>query len=300
MKYIKHLILLSMLSLVLPTVSHAQANNDQSEQSNTAGKRKGKKKKDKRKGKKKKGKKKKDKRKGKKKKGKNKATRGAKRYPMKINARPLVLPTGLNEVSAALEHISNSQGKKDFSTSGLAVTFRRGIIPNLEIGASTGLALNPEVAWASNFTLRGGYKIAGQRKGLALAAQVEIPLTFGENQDVLSSLSGGLAARYRFNKRLAIYSGEGLISLNLGKSASASINIPIGVGFQVNKQINLRADTRIVGFGGGNVTSVADSLPLHLRGFYTINRMMDAGLALKTDAVNDSGWSAMAMFNYRM
>jgi hypothetical protein len=219
---------------------------------------------------------------------------------MKINARPLVLPTGLNEVSAALEHISNTQGKKDFSTSGLAVTFRRGIIPNLEIGASTGLALNPEVAWASNFTLRGGYKIAGQRKGLALAAQVEIPLTFGENQDVLSSLSGGLAARYRLNKRLAIYSGEGLISLRLGQSASASINIPIGVGFQVNKQINLRADTTIVGFGGKNVTSVADSLPLHLRGFYTINRMMDAGLALKTDAVNDNGWSAMAMFNYRM
>ncbi|MAD60513.1 MAG: hypothetical protein CMH49_03225 [Myxococcales bacterium] len=283
MKYIKHLILLSMLSLIVPNVALAERNDAQKEQSETK----------KRKGKKRKGKK----RKGKKRKGKNKL----RRYPLKVNARPLVLPTGLNEVSAALNFTSFSQGKKDVTSSAMNISFKRGIIPKLEIGASTGLLLNPEVDWSSSFTLLSAYKIAGRRKGLSLAAQVAMPLNFGENQDVVSGLSAGLATRYRINKQVALHTGEGLINLSFSGDPNAIINIPVGVAFQINKRINVRADTRIISFGGGQDTvSIADSLPLQLRGLYTIRRAMDAGLAVNTNLVADEGWSAIAVFNYRM
>ena len=277
MKYIKHLILLSMLSLIVPNVALAERNDAQKEQSETK----------KRKSKKRKGKK------NKKRKGKNKL----RRYPLKVNARPLVLPTGLNEVSAGVNFTSIS----DVTTSAMNISFKRGIIPKLEIGASTGLLLNPEVDWSSSFTLLSAYKIAGRRKGLSLAAQVAMPLNFGENQDVVSGLSAGLATRYRINKQVALHTGEGLINLSFSGDPNAIINIPIGVAFQINKRINVRADTRIISFGGGqDAVSIADSLPLQLRGLYTIRRAMDAGLAVNTNLVADEGWSAIAVFNYRM
>ena len=266
-----------MLSLIVPNVALAERNDAQKEQSETK----------KRKSKKRKGKK------NKKRKGKNKL----RRYPLKVNARPLVLPTGLNEVSAGVNFTSIS----DVTTSAMNISFKRGIIPKLEIGASTGLLLNPEVDWSSSFTLLSAYKIAGRRKGLSLAAQVAMPLNFGENQDVVSGLSAGLATRYRINKQVALHTGEGLINLSFSGDPNAIINIPIGVAFQINKRINVRADTRIISFGGGqDAVSIADSLPLQLRGLYTIRRAMDAGLAVNTNLVADEGWSAIAVFNYRM
>ena len=266
-----------MLAFLLPNTALAERNDGQSEQSETK-KRKGKRK---------------SKRKGKRKGKRSKL----KRYPLKINARPLVLPVGLNELSSNLNYRSMS----DVTSAAMGVSFKRGVIRNLEIGGSTGLLLNPEVDWSSSFTLQGGYKIAGQRKGLSLAAQVTIPLNFGENQDVISSLNGGLATRYRLNKQVAFHTGEDMLQLTLGEKSAVRINIPIGVAFQVNKRINVRADTNIMNFGGGgDAITIADSLPLKLRGFYTIRRAMDVGVAINKDLTNDNGWSAMGMFNYRM
>ena len=277
MKYIKHLILLSVFALLLPNTALAGRNDGQSQQSKTK-KRKGK-------------------HKGKRKGKRNKL----KRYPLKINARPLVLPVGLNELSANLNYSSMSVGKKDISSADMGVSFKRGVIRNLEIGGSTGLLLNPEVDWSSSFTLQGGYKIAGQRKGLSLAGQVAIPLNFGENQDIISGLRGGLATRYRLNKQVAFHTGEDVLQLTLGKESTVRINIPIGVAFQINKRINVRADTNIINFGGGgDALTIADRFPLKLRGLYTIRRAMDAGFAINKDLTNDNGWSAMGMFNYRM
>ena len=269
-----------MLSLIIPNVALAERNDAQKEQSETK----------KRKGKKRKGKK------NKKRKGKNKL----RRYPLKVNARPLVLPTGLNEVSADLKFTSISQGKEDVTSSEMNISFKHGIIPKLEIGGSIGLLLSPELDWSSGFTLLSAYKIAGRRKGLSLAAQVAMPLNFGEDQAV-SGLNIGLATRYRINKQVALHTGEGLINLRFSGDPNAIISIPVGVAFQINKRINVRADTRIISFGGNQDTvSIADSLPLQLRGLYTIRRAMDAGLAVNTNLVADEGWSAIAVFNYRM
>ena len=151
--------------------------------------------------------------------------------------------------------------------------------------------LDPEVDWSSSFTFQGGYKIVRQRKGLSLAAQVAIPLSFGEDQNFISSLRGGLATRYRLNKQVAFHTGENMLRFTI-KNSTVRINIPIGVAFQINKRINVRADTNIITFGGGgDAISIDMAIPLKLQGFYTIRRAMDVGFAINKDLTNDNASS---------
>lgn len=251
--------------------------------------------------KKKKKKKKKDKKEKKEKKEKKqKSGDQGGRYPLKVNARPLVLPQGMGQVNGGLTITSVPLGKKTINSSSLGVGFDYGVAQGLELGGSTGLLLSPDFDWTSSFNLRGGYLIKGQRRGLSLAARLEIPLNFGEGQDVLSSINAGLSTRYSINKHLALHTGDGMISINFADELTTTFNIPVGVAYQFNKKFNLRLDTRLMSAGSGDTVSVADTLPINLRAIYAIQRMMDAGVALNTDLINDSGFSIMALFNYRI
>ena len=267
MRKLKYLITLLTLCLVAPTVVQAKRDKSAAE------------KKEKRK---------------KRKKGKKK------RYPFKVNVRPLVLPAGMNEVSAAFSLTSIPTGDDSTNLSMLGVGFKRGIIKHLELGGTTGLQISPDADWNSQFVLGAGYKIAGKRKGLSLAAQVNIPLNFAEGQDVLSGVNLGLATRYRINRKIALHTGENLVNLAFGEETTTRINIPVGVAFQATRQLNLRADTQLFSFGSGESTSIADALPLQFRGLYAIKRMMDVGGAFNTDLTNDTGFTIMGLFNLRM
>ena len=230
-----------------------------------------------------------------------KKKRGQKRrYPLKVNARPLILPQGMSQVSGALSITSVEVNNKSINSSMLGVGFAHGITKGLEVGGTTGLNLSPDLDWNSGFGLRGAYKLAGKRKGLSLAAQVEIPLTFSDESDVLSGLSAGVATRYRLNKMWALHTGENILSLSFGEEVTTRINVPIGVAIQVNKRLNLRADTRLFSGGSGNTVSIADAIPMDLRALYAIRRIMDAGIAINTDLINDSGFSIIALFSYRI
>ena len=127
-----------------------------------------------------------------------------------------------------------------------------------------------------------------------------MPLNFGEGQDVLSALDLGLATRYRLNKKLALHTGEGLVSLGFGDETTIRINVPFGVAFQATRQLNLRVNPELFSFGSEDATSIADKLPLQLQGLYAIKRMMDAGVAFNKDLIDGDGFTMMALFNFRM
>lgn len=232
---------------------------------------------------------------------KKKGKKGKKKYAMKVNARPLVLPRGMSEVTTDLNFKSSEVAGKSTSSTGFGVGFKNGVTRGLEIGGTTGLGLDPEFDWNSRLGLQAGYRLKGKKKVLALAAQVAIPLNFGEGQDVLSNINAGVATRYRINKMIALHTGEGLISLGFGDEVTTRINIPFGVAFQFSRKFNLRLDTRLLSFGSGGSTSVGDSLPVILRGIFAINRMMDVGAGLNKDlAIEGSPTTLMALFNYRI
>jgi hypothetical protein len=225
-----------------------------------------------------------------------------KKYPIKVNSRPLVLPRSMNEVGAALTYSSVEVAGVSASATALGVGFKRGIIKGLELGGTTGLALDPEFDWSKSFALQTGYRLAyKKKKGLSLAAQLAIPLNFGEGADVLSNITAGVATRYRINKMYALHTGEGLLSLGFGDEVTTRINIPIGVAIQISRQFNLRFDTRLLSFGSGGSVIIGDSLPINLQGLFSIDRMMDVGVLFNKDVVLDgSPTTLMAVFNYRM
>lgn len=228
-----------------------------------------------------------------------KGKRGA--YPLKVNARPLVLPKGMGEARGSLAFSNLSIGKESVNSLALGGGFAYGVMKGLELGGVTGINLSPEVDWSSSLTLRGGYRVYNKkRRGLSVAAQIDLPLTFGEGQDVLSSTSLGMATRYRINKKVALHSGEGLIQLGFGEEITTRINVPIGVAFQVNRRLNLRLDTRLASMGSGDTVSLDQSIPLGLRGIYAIKRMIDVGASLNTDLVSDGPLVVMGLFAYRI
>lgn len=222
-------------------------------------------------------------------------------YSAKVNSRPLVLPKGMNEINSGLSYTSFDFGGKSLSSTALGVGFKRGIIKGLEVGGSTGLLLNPEFDWSSGLGLKAGYRLNGKKRGLALAAQLEIPLYFGEGVDLLSGITAGVATRYRIHKMFALHTGEGLLTLGFGDETTVRLNVPIGVAAQFSKQFNLRLDTRLISFGSGGALTPADTLPINIRAIYAINRMMDVGAGLNTDLASDAGSTVvMGLFNYRI
>ena len=207
----------------------------------------------------------------------------------------------MGQASGGLLITSVPVGKKTVNSSALNVGFDYGVAQSLEIGGGTGLLLSPDVDWSSSFTLRGGYLLpTSQRKGLSVAARLEIPLSFAENTDTLSSMTASLSTRYRINKQLALHTGDGLISMNFANDLTTTVIVPIGAAYQLNKRFNIRLDTRLLSTGSGSTVNISDTIPLELRALYAIRRMMDAGLMMETDLINDSGFKVMAMFNYRL
>ena len=232
---------------------------------------------------------------------KKKKRRGGGKYPLKVNARPLVLPKGMGEANAALGLTSFTVGKKSTNAIGLTGGFNYGVSKGIEVGGATGFNLSPEAGWGSSFNLRGGYRVIKRKKrGLNIAARLEVPLSFGEDQDLLSNASAGMSTRYRINKKLALHSGDNLLSFTFGEEVTTRINVPIGVAYQVNRRLNVRFDTQIISLGSGGTLSVDKSLPIFLRGIYAIKRVMDVGVSLSADPVSEGPLSISALFAYRV
>jgi hypothetical protein len=233
------------------------------------------------------------------------------RYPVKVNNRPLVMPAKITQVSAFINHtslsISTPLGSIDSSLTGLGFSAIYGVTKGLDVGAAWGgMLLDPSVEVNKSFALRAGYDLLnkGRKKKVHLAAQVSLPLSFEEGADALSALNIGMATRYRVMKRkLAIHTGENLLNIDLTDAGMHSLNIPLGIAYQINKKFNLRGDFQLVSIplGDGDVVSIADTTPLTLTAFYAMNDQMDVAFSGMSDLQSFGDvLTAMVLFNYRL
>jgi hypothetical protein len=208
-------------------------------------------------------------------------------YPTAINERPLTLPGGVWSASAGLA------AGADFSAAGLAAGFGYGINDKMDVGLSWGgMAILPDVAIDKSIGLGVGYALMNDGP-MTLAAALSIPLNFNGG-DVASGV--GIGAPFRYNLMdggLSIHTGGGLIGLNVVGDLAMSINVPLGIAYQVNENMNVRLDTHLATIGvigGGGVTSIADATPVNLTFAYSMDKSMDIGVSVGGDvqAIGDT------------
>ena len=198
------------------------------------------------------------------------------KYPTAEKLRPLTLPQGMGE--AGLEVMYTRVADTDILNVGPSIAY--GITDNIEAGAATGFALAPDVAFGDFVTVHGHY-LAYDTAKLDVAPGVVIPLVFVENSGFGLTLEA--PSRYLLKGKAFLYFGQGLIPIVIDPDFALRIVANGGVGYQINKQAFLFADTSVLTLNvvpDVDLTGIWDALTLNVGGQYTPTQNVDVGARL--------------------
>ncbi|HAN31005.1 MAG TPA: hypothetical protein DCQ06_05355 [Myxococcales bacterium] len=214
-------------------------------------------------------------------------------YPTEVNKRPLTLPGGTWSASADIG-LSNS-----FESIGMGLKGAYAVNDEVQINLGYNLALQ-EFELGKGLDLGVNYGVLNDGN-FRLAPSMSLPLNFGDG-DTLPVINIGVDARFNLmNDKLALYFGHDLLQIGIADGQSGyAINIPVGAGYQINANINLRLDLWLATIADGNTTSIADATPVTLTGVYAISNKMDVGMRASMDAQNAGDTLSIGMmFAYR-
>ena len=204
-------------------------------------------------------------------------------YPVSVNDRPLTLPGGAWQSSASF--LTGG----DFERMGFNLGADYAVNNELQIGiAGIGAALAPDFAFGKSLEVGAAYSVHANGP-LSIAATLGVPLSFEEGADALSSIGLGAMTRYNLmNGNLSIHTGENLLGIDFAGDLALALNIPVGIAYQINENINVRLDTMLamIPLTDGDVVSIADVTPLNLMLAYSMDNKMDIGLTVGGDAQN--------------
>ena len=211
-------------------------------------------------------------------------------YPTEVNKRPLTLPGGSWEVDAGL----NLTDK--FESANLGLIGKYAVNDTTQVHVGYGLPVKDfKVAKAVELGMNYGVIHDGP---LHMAPSLTLPLSFEEGADVLGSINIGLDSRYNLSgDQIAIYCGHGLVSYNISAS-SHLIALPLGIGYQVDGQINIRLDTTLATMAkGADLVSIADTQPIKISMIYSMDSDMDVGVNVdfNADAAGDTLTAGVAL-----
>ena len=213
-------------------------------------------------------------------------------YPVEINKRPLTLPAGTWSAGA------NLNANSGFDVLSLGLTGNYAVNDEIQVNVGYGMTLK-EFALGEGLSLGMNYGMINDGP-LRVAPSVTFPLNFGDG-DTLSVINIGADSRFNLmDDRLALFFGHNLIGIGIGGGSSYTIQLPVGVGYQVTSQINVRLDLLLATLAEGANLTIADVTPVTLTGVYSLNNTMDVGVQanMNAQAIGDS-LALNVMFAYR-
>ena len=213
-------------------------------------------------------------------------------YPASLALRPLTLPQGFKEGTAALGYnrISIVSGgvtdKNNSMVLGVAADY--GVSDRLEVGAAVSMAIDPDFEFAA-LTPRASYLVL-DGQNLDIAARLSVPLGLGNEADFLGGFLLGADTRYLITDKFALIGGRDLITVALDPT-NMNINLTGGILFQPLPRLGFELLTRFVSIGLGDEsenTTLGDTFPLVLNGVYALNANIDLLLGVDIPSVQDS------------
>jgi hypothetical protein len=196
--------------------------------------------------------------------------------PQEIINRPRTTPGGQITVGGDIGFNLNPDA---FSSVGMNLLGLYGVNDKLEVGASYNFALK-EFEIKGDLGVGLAYSLLADDK-LTVAATVSTGFQVVDPSGI-DPIALGAEVQFKVNDKIAVYSPGGQIVIGLvdetGKGKS--INVPVGVGIQVNPQIFAHVDTNIATIGldpSGSAFIFADFIPLQVGAFFSPSNTMDFG-----------------------
>lgn len=193
-------------------------------------------------------------------------------YPQDVIDRPLTLPGGMLELSLSLQTLNLG----DSTAVGVGAAY--GVGNKIEVGASTGLGIDPDFEWQESLGIAVGY-LAHDSKNLDVRAGARTSLDFSEGADVFNGFSLDAFTRFKLNNMIAIVGGNSLLSVRTAGETAISANVNVGVLAQVIPKLAVQLDTQLVSLaisGDANQTThLGDVIPLTTSVRYTAQRALD-------------------------
>jgi predicted porin len=194
-------------------------------------------------------------------------------YPTEENERALIGQQGLQ--------LDANLGKADGSM-GIGAGASYGINEKMSASAAWGGmtfgdagALQKAIALGAAYSLMDGDE-------LDLAAGLNLPLSFEEG----AAMSVGIDMNTRYllmDGKLAIKTGDGLITYTTGDAGGLGLGLNLGLAYQVNENINAGFGTNIMSMAGGATTFIGDAIPVSLDVGYNMDDI-DVLLGIDMDA----------------
>jgi len=215
-------------------------------------------------------------------------------YPTEVNKRPLTLPGGAWSAGVGLD-LTNK-----FESVGMTFSGAYAVNDTLQVGVACDQPIT-DFALSKDLTLGANYGVINDG-ALRLAPSLSLPLSFAEGSDVLPSMTVGVDGRYNLmNDQLALYFGHGFFTYDLtGKSWG--IGLPLGIGYQIDANINARIDTTLANINEAATTSIADATPLRVSVVYAMSSKMDVGVSVAMADLQNKPGDSLAVglaFAYR-
>jgi hypothetical protein len=208
------------------------------------------------------------------------------RWPQRFIDRPRTLPRGMIEAGGYLDF--NRAGVADadpVTSTGLFLAGGYGVSDQLELRVSYGFTIDPSEP-KGPLGLAVGFGLKEGQLAVAAAADFTYDLLY-ETAD----LAVGPRVRYKLTPDLALYSSRHLVITVISDGAQpASLHLPIGVGYQLNKQLYAFAETEIAQIDLKDSVSLLifdDYIPFTAGGVFALSKKLELGGLISTDLKND-------------
>ena len=202
-------------------------------------------------------------------------------YPTELTLRPLTLPMGVAQLTAALSNAHASITLFGTTSSadvqGLGFDLRYGLTDQLEAGVTLPFVLHPDGGWGKQVGLQAHFLALDTAK-VDVAPGFVLPL-FTEG-DAFRFVVFDALTRYLVTDQVYLFGLNDVVDVANHSSTAASLNLNVGIGFQAAPQIALTLSTNLAhlklsGDSNKNGFIFSDFVPLDVRALVGISNGID-------------------------
>jgi hypothetical protein len=211
-------------------------------------------------------------------------------WPTRFIDRPRTLPKGMIEAGGYLDisRFNVTAGGMTSTSSSTALTAAGGygVSDKLEVRASYGISLDPS-SGKGPFAVEAGFGFAEGK--LAIAGRGDFSYDLGSES---GGVGLGASVRYLIKPDLGLYTSRQLVITLISNGAKpATLELPIGAGYQLNDHLYLFGETKIASINLQDSVSrglFADFIPITVGGVFALSAKIEVGGTFSTDLKNDA------------